>query len=190
MLIKHGPPDLAWYIENAEPYPLKACLRFRREDVLRLYEQGFERGHRTGWRELDKLYTVRPGEFTAVTGIPSSGKSNWLDCLLVNLAKLHDWNFAVFSPENLTLEQHMAAIAEKYAGKPFHDGARQRMSAPELEPRCDGPMTTLPGLCRVAKMIGPLKRFSPPRRSCAYAVGFAVLSSIPGTNLKRSARAA
>jgi hypothetical protein len=53
--------------------------------------------------------------------------------LLVNLAKLHDWSFAVFSLENLPLEQHMAAIAEKYTGKPFHNGARQRMSAPELE---------------------------------------------------------
>jgi twinkle protein len=135
MLIKHGAPDLAWYIENADPFPIEGVFQIsdRREDVLRLYEQGFERGHRTGWRELDKLYTVSPGEFTAVTGIPSSGKSNWLDCLLVNLAKLHDWNFAVFSPENLPLEQHMAAIAEKYVGKPFHDGARQRMSVAELE---------------------------------------------------------
>jgi twinkle protein len=88
MLIKHGALDLAWYIENAEPFPFEGVFEIsdRREDLLRLYEQGFERGHRTGWRELDKLYTVRPGEFTAVTGIPSSGKSNWLDCLLVNLA--------------------------------------------------------------------------------------------------------
>ncbi len=135
MLIKHDAVDLAWYIDNAEPFPIEGVFQIsdRREDVLRLYKQGFERGHRTGWRELDKFYTVRPGEFTAVTGIPSSGKSNWLDCLLVNLAKLHDWNFAIFSPENLPLEQHMAAIAEKYAGKPFHDGVKQRMSTAELE---------------------------------------------------------
>jgi len=63
------------------------------------------------------LYRLQ--QFAAVTGIPSSGKSNWLDNLLVNLAKLHGWNFALFSPENLPLEQHMAAIAEKYSGKPF-----------------------------------------------------------------------
>jgi len=70
---------------------------------------------------------------TPITGIPGSGKSNWLDDLLVNLARLHGWSFALFSPENLPLEQHMAALAEKYLRKPFHDGPTPRMSQEELE---------------------------------------------------------
>ena len=135
MLVKHGADDLRWYIENAEPFPIEGVFQIadRRADLLRLYEHGFERGYSTGWRELDRLYTVRPGEFTAVTGIPSSGKSNWLDNLLVNLARLHGWNFALFSPENLPLEQHMAAIAEKYSRKPFRDGPTSRMTVVEFE---------------------------------------------------------
>lgn len=135
VLLKHGAIDLCWYIENAEPFPIEGVFEIsdRREDVLRLYETGFERGHSTGWKELDRLYTVRPGEFTAVTGIPSSGKSNWIDNLTVNLAKLHGWSFALFSPENLPLEQHIAAIVEKFVAKPFHDGPTARMSAGELE---------------------------------------------------------
>jgi twinkle protein len=104
-----------------------------REDVLRLYENGFERGRSTGYRELDRYYTVRPGETTAVSGIPNHGNSNLIDNMAVNLARLHGWRFALFSPENLPLEQHMAAIAEKYLRKPFSDGPTPRMSQEELE---------------------------------------------------------
>jgi twinkle protein len=93
MLVKHGADDLRWYIENTEPFPIEGVFQIsdRRADLLRLYQHGFERGYVTGWPELDLFYTVRAGEFTAVTGIPSSGKSNWLDNLLVNLARLHGW---------------------------------------------------------------------------------------------------
>lgn len=135
LLMKHGAEDLRWFIEHAEPFQLEGVFEISdcREDLLRLYRNGFEKGHPTGWRELDRFYTVRPGEFTAVTGIPGSGKSNWLDALLVNLARLHGWNFALFSPENLPIEQHMASIAEKYAGIPFHDGPMSRMNDRQLE---------------------------------------------------------
>ncbi|MBI4523710.1 MAG: toprim domain-containing protein [Deltaproteobacteria bacterium] len=135
VLVRDGAEDLRWFIENAERFPLEGVFEIADclQDLHRLYNHGFDPSYRTGWRELDRLYTVRPGEFTAVTGIPSSGKSNWLDCLLVNLAKLHGWSFALFSPENLPLEQHMASIAEKFIGKPFHDGPTQRMTEREFE---------------------------------------------------------
>jgi twinkle protein len=134
MLLKHGADDLRWLIEHAEPFPIEGVIEVshRREDLYRLYEHGFERGFSTGWRELDRLYSVRPREVTPVTGIPSSGKSNWLDCLVVNLARLHGWNFALFSPENLPVEQHMAAVAEKYLKKPFNDGPTPRMTQQEF----------------------------------------------------------
>jgi twinkle protein len=135
MLIKHGALDLAWYIENPEPFPLEGVFSPSdcREELAQLYENGFEKGLETGWRKIDDLYTVAPRQVTVVTGIPSSGKSEWLDNLLVNLARLHGWNFAIFSPENLPLEQHMAAIAEKYTRKPFGDGPTPRMSREEFD---------------------------------------------------------
>ena len=135
VLVKHGEEDLRWFLENAEPFPIEDAFGIddRQGDVLNLYERGIERGVSTGWPELDRLYRVRPGELTVVTGIPSSGKSNVIDALMVNLASKHGWRFAVFSPENLPLEQHMAALVEKHVGKPFHDGPTLRMSREELD---------------------------------------------------------
>ncbi len=101
--------------------------------MQRLYRQGFDQPYTTGFAGLDPFYKVRPGEFTAVTGIPGSGKTEFIENLFGNLARIHGWRFALFSPENLPLEQHMAAIAEKYVKKPFHDGPTPRMSARELE---------------------------------------------------------
>jgi|SRR5688572_13252529 len=134
VLVKHGAEELLWYLNNAAPFPIESVVSVDdcHEDVMKLYESGLEPGASTGWAALDKYYTVRPGEFTAISGIPSSGKSNFLDCLLVNLARIHGWRFALFSPENLPVKQHIAAIAEKAARKPFHRGPNLRISPEEL----------------------------------------------------------
>ena len=41
-----------------------------------------------------------PGELTIVTGVPNSGKSEWIDALLINLALREQWTFAMCSMEN------------------------------------------------------------------------------------------
>lgn len=135
LLMAHDTEELRWYVENAKPFPIDGVFGVmdRREELLKLYEHGFDRGYKTGWRSLDEFYTVRPGEFTVVTGVPGSGKSSWLDALLVNLARLHGWQFGIFSPENLPIEQHMAMIAEKYIAKPFYTGRTERMTLPEFD---------------------------------------------------------
>lgn len=135
LLLAHGAASLAFHIENAERFPIEGVFGPDdcRNELNELYEHGPEKGLKTGWPRIDEIYTVRSGEITVVTGIPSSGKSNFLDCLFVNLAKLHDWNFALFSTENLPLAEHMAAIAEKWVRKPFNDGPSPRMTRDEFE---------------------------------------------------------
>lgn len=91
--------------------------------ALRVF--GLQKGVSTGWRSVDELYTVRPREWTLITGIPSHGKSTWLDNLMVNLAMVRTaeeipWHFAVFSPENWPLERHAATLATQYKRKPLH----------------------------------------------------------------------
>jgi twinkle protein len=94
---------------------------------------GLPKGASTGWRSVDELYTVAMGQWTVITGTPNSGKSEWLDALLVNLAKQGGWHHVIFSPENMPLEQHHAKIVEKYSGRPFNPGPTQRISDEELD---------------------------------------------------------
>ena len=41
-----------------------------------------------------------PGELTVITGVPNSGKSEWIDALLCNINEIDKWKFALCSMEN------------------------------------------------------------------------------------------
>ena len=134
VLVKYGKTVLSECISHAKPYPIAGTYDADNltESIDRLYDNGVDRGVSTGWNTIDPYYLVRAGAFTVVTGIPSSGKSNWMDAVMVNIAKNHGWNFAVFSPENQPLEDHMARVLEKYIGQPFMDGPTPRMSKEDV----------------------------------------------------------
>lgn len=134
VLMKYGIEGVKWFMEGAKPFPIAGIFSVMdiTERVLFLYENGQPRGKTTGWRNLDDHYTVREGEWTVITGIPGHGKSEFLDALMVNLARNHGWRFAVCSPENQPLENHTTKILEKIIGKPFNPGATPRMDIDEM----------------------------------------------------------
>lgn len=103
-----------------------------RDEVLRLYRDGPPQPASTGWHNLDRLYRVMPGELTIVTGIPGSGKSNFLDAMLVNIADSEGWRFGYVSPENYPISMHMASLAEKWTEMPYTDGPTPRMTPLDL----------------------------------------------------------
>ena len=74
-----------------------------------------------GWSSLDEYVHIVKGQLTIITGIPSSGKSNWLDAVMVNLAERYDWRFLVFSPESQPLQEHVESLAIKKAGMPLRN---------------------------------------------------------------------
>jgi hypothetical protein len=115
------------------PLPLR-ILRAAdlRERLMKLYDEGRRPGVATGWRSLDRHYTVRKGEVTLFTGIPSHGKTTFLDALITNLAKREEWRFLFLSPENLPEERHLAGLTEKFVGRPFGVGPSARMSKEQL----------------------------------------------------------
>jgi twinkle protein len=135
VLRSFGAETLRECIDLATPLPIEGVFSVLdlSEKIQRLYEHGWEKGTTTGWGEVDRFYTVRPGEFTVITGMPNSGKSNWLDALLVNLASEHGWQFALFSPENQPLEDHMGRMMEKYARQPFAHGPRDARMTPQVK---------------------------------------------------------
>jgi twinkle protein len=80
---------------------------------------------------MDKFYSVVPGQLTVITGWPGSGKSEWLDALLINLMH-QEWRTALFSPENQPIEIHASKLIEKVSGKPFGRGPTERITKEEV----------------------------------------------------------
>jgi twinkle protein len=93
------------------------------------YDHGMPVGLSTGFANLDEYWRVLEGEMTIVTGVPSHGKSELVDSLLLNLYKLHGWRSTIFSPESYPEASHHAKILEKVVGKPFDVDAVRRWSA-------------------------------------------------------------
>jgi len=100
-------------------------------ELTRLYNTGMPPGYPTGWDSLNEFYTVLPGQLTLVTGVPSHGKSTWVECLSVNLAWM-GWRFAIYSPEHEPPEVHIATLCEKVLRKPFRKGFNGCMEPSDL----------------------------------------------------------
>lgn len=140
VLMYLGPDSLRKVVENAELYPIKGLFKFRDfvHEIDEYYNQrSIEHlGVSTGWKTLDGLYNVVPGELTLITGVPNSGKSEWIDALLCNINECHGWKFVLCSMEN-KVEEHARKLLEKHIKKPFfnasYGGSTDRMNVEELE---------------------------------------------------------
>lgn len=134
VLVKHGKTALVNSITSAEPYPVKG-IRYaydRIDEINYLYENGYPEGAKSGWDIFDKHLTFFDSFLTVITGIPSHGKSNFLDNLMLRLAVKNGWKFGVFSPENGKIEIHIHRLVEILVGKPFLPNYGDRMTKDEL----------------------------------------------------------
>lgn len=129
LLMQNGPDALRQLIDNAQPSPIENVLTIQdlAVELLNYYRDGRQRGLSTGFENLDELWTVSPAQFTLVTGIPSQGKSEFMDQLMINMISQHGCIFAVHSPENQPIAHHLAKLAEKIIGLPFLEGPTPRM---------------------------------------------------------------
>ncbi|CAH2034567.1 unnamed protein product [Thlaspi arvense] len=140
VLMSKGPHSLSEAIQSAEPYPIQGLFRFKEffDEIDAYYHRthGHEYGVSTGWKTLDNFYSVVPGELTVVTGVPNSGKSEWIDALLCNLNHSVGWKFTLCSMEN-KVRDHGRKLLEKHVEKPFFDAnygrTVPRMSVEELD---------------------------------------------------------
>jgi twinkle protein len=96
--VLHGKDAVAAILNAAKPYPVRGLYRLSdypdREALLTFS---------TGWRTVDNHLQLFAGEFMVVTGIPGHGKSTLVLNLLCNVASLHGWRAALFSPEMPTV---------------------------------------------------------------------------------------
>tara|TARA_R100001510_G_C7656282_1_gene216130 strand:- start:4536 stop:6248 length:1713 start_codon:yes stop_codon:yes gene_type:complete len=114
-LIKYSKEDLAEVIRKAKPVPLENVTTFRdiEDEVIDFVENGFKPGYQIGLTNFDNIFSTYTGQFITVTGIPSSGKSDWVDQMCVGYNRNYGWKTAYASPENTPTYLHAHKLVRK-----------------------------------------------------------------------------
>jgi twinkle protein len=116
-------------IGEAKPVPIKGILTADtiNTDIRNLYLNGIQKGKEIGIGAIDSNITWETGRLAIVTGVPSSGKSEFVDFIVTKLNFIHGWKAAYFTPENYPLKYHYAKIFEKTIGKTFNSRKANEM---------------------------------------------------------------
>lgn len=137
VLVKHGKEMLKSLVINAKQFPIKGIVdTFELLDSIdEIYNNGYPKGIKCGIEGFDDHFSLLEGLFTTVTGIPGSGKSEFIDLIMSKTALNHDWKWGVISFENTPPVFHATKILEKLSGKAFdfRINPTHRISADELE---------------------------------------------------------
>jgi twinkle protein len=114
-LIKYSKEELVDVIRKAKPVPLENVTTFRdiEDDVIDFVENGFKPGYQVGLENFDNIFSTYTGQFITVTGIPSSGKSDWVDQMCVGYNMNYGWKTAYASPENTPTYLHAHKLVRK-----------------------------------------------------------------------------
>lgn len=134
VLLKHGEEGVDKLISECKPWPVAGLYDAKHfyDQLDKIYEDGISRGESTGYDNVDDYYTIVAGQLSVVTGHPSSGKSEFIDQIMINMAQEKGWRFGICSFENEP-RIHIAKLISKYIKKPFFSGVQQRMNQHELE---------------------------------------------------------
>ena len=117
-LIKHGPEKLVSRITNAKPVPLENVTTFRdiEDEITDFVRNGFKPGFQVGLSNFDNIFSTYTGQFITVTGIPSSGKSDFVGRMVVGYNRNYEWKTAFASPENQPTYLHAHKLMRKCWG--------------------------------------------------------------------------
>ena len=114
-LLKYGKEKLSSRISGAKPVPLENVTTFRdiEGEITDFVENGFKPGFQVGLEHFDSIFSTYTGQFITVTGIPSSGKSDFVDQMVVGYNQNYGWKTAFASPENVPTYLHAHKLMRK-----------------------------------------------------------------------------
>ena len=117
-LLKHGKDKLAESIAKARPYPLENVTTFKdiEGEITDFVKNGFKPGFQVGLPNFDEIFSTYTKQFITVTGIPSSGKSDFVDQMVVGYNQQYGWKTAFASPENQPTYLHAHKLMRKVWG--------------------------------------------------------------------------
>ena len=130
MLIQHGKEAVTWCIEHANDVPMDgiACLSDCEAQLDDFYQNGLPQGKTINIYGLDHLMHFELGRFIPFTGLPGSGKSTFVDNIVVRLCCQYDWRAAVFSPEKWPMARHYSEYISLITGKSAFESTLRKPS--------------------------------------------------------------
>ncbi len=136
VLLRHGKDAVQALIANATQWPLEGIFTVDdlESDIEYYYIHGFPSGIKVGIPDFDDHLSLMGGQFTTVTGSPSSGKSEWCDLIIARTIQNHGWPWAIVSFENQPTPLHYIKIMEKVVGLSFghRSNPLHRMSTEQM----------------------------------------------------------
>ena len=114
-LVKYGSDELKNVINKAAQVPLEgvSTLKDVEDDLKDFVKNGFKPGYQVGLSNFDSIFSTYTGQFITVTGIPSSGKSDFVDQMSIGYNKNYGWKTAFASPENQPTHLHVHKLMRK-----------------------------------------------------------------------------
>ena len=118
-LQKYGKESLENCLLNAEEVKIEGVFSLDDyEDELDfIFKNGLKKGLTIGYEKFDDLISFETKRLAVVTGIPGSGKSEFIDEICIRLNLLYNMKVGFFSPENMPIEYHAVKLLEKLCGK-------------------------------------------------------------------------
>ena len=114
-LIENGAEALRNAIHKSTQVPLEGVTTLYdiHDEVKEFVTNGFKPGFQVGLKNFDSIFSTYTGQFITVTGIPSSGKSDFVDQMVVGYNNQYGWKTAFASPENQPTYLHAHKLMRK-----------------------------------------------------------------------------
>jgi twinkle protein len=123
-------------IRSEQRFPVSGTFRIEdlKDGILGLYNHGLPKTIAPMHQSMSKvkdIFSVMRGHLVTVTGIPSSGKSNFVEWYVLNLVYDYSMKASFFSPEHQPMSLHQSTFIEKSLGKNFWNNKDVERVTPE-----------------------------------------------------------
>ena len=126
-------------LKNIQAYPVSGTLKVSHfeNDIFDLYDNGLPnvvapKGN--GLDRLDGCFSTMMGHLVVCTGIPSHGKSTFMEWYVLNLLAENDLKASFFSPEHMPFALHQSTFIQKFYGRTFFESYdKKRITKQEIK---------------------------------------------------------
>jgi twinkle protein len=118
VLVKLGPEKLKECLTAAKFVPIDGVtvLGSVKDRMRQIKKHGVQKGFDIGIQPLADHFSFYKGWWNLYTGIPNSGKSEYVLFLMLCMSAKYGWKWAVFSPEHWPAEDFYTDVIEKFTG--------------------------------------------------------------------------